>query len=613
MESVQQVRNALIVDSVERQAADTPQAVAAIENFRRLTYEELDARANQLAHLLIERGVGKEALVAICMRRSLEFIVAALGILKAGAAYLPLDPDYPAQRLSMLLNDSATRLVLANQSSARQVPSGGWDLVVVDEVGSVAARYPRSKPDTNTGSQDLAYVIYTSGSTGRPKGVEITHSNLANLVQWHQRAFSISRSDRATFQASPGFDAAVWEIWPYLAAGACVQIMDDQTRTAPQALRDWMVQNRITISFLPTALAEPMLDLAWPKETMLRVLLTGADTLHRRPPSGLPFEFVNNYGPTECTVVSTSGVVPPGSQEADRPTIGTPLDNVQVYVVDEQMQRVPAGTPGELLIGGAGVGRGYLHLPELTAQKFIADGFGDIPNSRLYRTGDLVRQLPSGELAFLGRIDDQIKIRGYRIEPAEITASLNNHPSVNASIVVAQSDASGEQRLVAYIMATPGSHPQAGELRQALAEKLPDYMIPSLFVQVDRLPLSANGKVDRSALPLPTDENTLREDLYTAPESEMQERVATIVAKLLNVARVGIDDNFFYRGGHSLLGAQLIARISDIFGVELSLLSVFEDPTVRGISAGIERLFLERLESMSEDEAQRLLATPDGD
>jgi amino acid adenylation domain-containing protein len=612
MSSLEHTTATSVIDLVASRTLDDSQAIAVVEGYRQLTYAELDGRANQLAQLLREKGVGSNVVVGLCMRRSQEFIVAALGILKAGGAYLPLDPDYPANRLKMLLSDSGTQLVVTHSSSAPHVPAGNWQMIVLDPANTATALHPRVPPEVEIGPDDLAYVIYTSGSTGHPKGVEVTHANLMNLVQWHIRAFSVSQGDRATFQASPGFDAAVWEVWPYLAAGASIYLIDERVRTNPEPLRDWFVANRITISFLPTALAEQMLEVSWPQDASLRFLLTGADTLRRRPQPGLPFSLVNNYGPTEGTVVSTSAIVAPAAHSADLPTIGRPIDHVQAYVVDERLQLVPEGTPGELLIGGANVARGYRNLPEVTTQKFITDTFSGNPNGRLYRTGDLVRFLPNGEIAFLGRVDDQIKIRGYRIEPEEVISALKTHSDVENSVVIARMDPSGEKRLVAYVVAREGAPLSASTLRKELAERLPDYMIPSAFMQLESLPVSANGKLDRAKLPVPSSENILQEDAYEAPQSEIQERLAGIVASLLGVKRVGIDDNFFNMGGHSLLGAQMIARISDIFGVELSLLSVFEDPTVRGMSAEIERLFLAKLESMSEDEAQRLLAAQDG-
>lgn len=593
-------------DLVGAKANAMPHAIAVVAADKQLTYGELNARANQLAHLLRSFGVGPDSRVGLCVRRSVDLVIGALGILKAGGAYVPLDPAYPSNRLSMLLEDSDARLLVTQSSVASQLPPGNWRTVMLDSDAEVV-KYPSVAPVSEAKAEDLAYVIFTSGSTGRPKGVQITHANLLNLVFWHQRTFKITPADRATLQASPGFDAAVWELWPYLAAGASLYLVDEEVRNAPESLRDWMTAKGITISFLPTAIAQYMIDLQWPSESLLRVLLTGADTLYRHPPANLPFAFVNNYGPTECTVVATSGTVASGIGRDELPSIGSPIDNTQVYVVDASLNPVPAGAQGELLIGGRSVARGYLNLPDLTAEKFIPDPFSKDPAARLYRTGDLGRYLPNGEIAFLGRIDEQIKIRGYRIEPQEISAVLERHPAVKTSLVAAHTDVSGEKRLVAYVVATGDGRLKAGALRKFLSDYLPDYMTPSTFVQLEVMPLSAHGKLDRACLPEPTEENTLQDDSYEAPRSPIEERVASIVETLLGVKRVGIDDDFFNMGGHSLLGAQMVVRIRDAFGVALSLRSLFDDPTVRGMSAEIERLILEKLESMTEDEAQRLL------
>src|ERR1700681_1835257 len=416
-------------DLVQLQASATPDAVALVSGNRHLTYRELNARANQLAHRLRSLGIGPDVPVGLCMERSVELPIAALGILKAGGAYVPLDPSYPSRRLSMLLEDSGTPVVVTQPGVAGRLPAGKWETVVLDEDELGGSGVDSTElPGANTTPENLAYIIFTSGSTGRPKGVQITHGSLNNLVTWHQHAFNVSPVDRATLLASPGFDAAVWEIWPYLAAGASLYVVDEAVRTAPEALRDWIVRTGITISFLPTVLAESIIGLQWPPESAFRVLLTGADTLRRYPPHDLPFALINNYGPTECTVVATSGRIcsEESSQESrdkqsnDLPSIGRPIDNVSVYVVDENLQRVPDGTAGELLIGGRGVGRGYLDAPELNAEKFVPDLFGGDSDARLYRTGDLGRILPDGQIAFMGRIDDQIKVMGHRIEPNEI-------------------------------------------------------------------------------------------------------------------------------------------------------------------------------------------------
>lgn len=603
-----------ISDLIRVRATARPDAVAVTQGAKHLTYRELDDRADQLASRLRASGARSEVPVALCMQRSMELVVGALGILRAGTAYVPLDPTFPASRLAMLLEDSAVPLVVTQPEIAEQLPAGKWRTIVLDEnglsnallSGSTCSGATDAKPD------NLAYIIFTSGSTGRPKGVQITHANLLNLIGWHNHAFNVTHSDKATIHASPGFDAAVWELWPYLAAGASVHVVEDTIRTSPERLRDWMVATGITISFLPTALAESMIGLSWPAETSLRFLLTGADTLRHCPPAGLPFAFVNNYGPTECTVVATSGTVPCGAQSEMLPTIGRPIENVQAYIVDEALNRVPGGTAGELVVGGAGVGRGYLNLPELTSQQFVPDRFSGVEGARLYRTGDLARILPDGQIAFLGRKDEQIKIRGYRIEPAEITAVLGRHPAIRSGFATA-AEGSGEKRLLAYIVLAPDARLSAIELREFLGHHLPDYMVPSAFVKITHLPITTNGKVDRAALPKPTPENTLEDHPFENPQSEVETWLANFLSSLLRVSRVSRDDNFFNLGGHSLMGAQLIAKVQQTFDVELTLRGLFDHPTVRDISSEIENLIQAKLNVLSDDEAQRILeSSPSG-
>jgi amino acid adenylation domain-containing protein len=512
----------------------------------------------------------------------------------------------------MLLEDSGAPLLVTQSGVAEKLPARKCQTIVLDENGGMTAGSPEVPPATDTKAENLAYIIFTSGSTGRPKGVQVTHANLLNLIGWHQNAFKVTSADRATMHASPGFDASVWEIWPYLAAGASVHVIDEAVRATPERLRDWMVDHGITISFLPTALAEAMIDLRWPHETALRTLLTGGDVLGRRPPSGLPFALVNNYGPTECTVVATSGTVQPAGPAEGLPAIGRPITNTQIYIVDDQLRRVPAGRPGELLIGGVGVSRGYLNLPESTAEKFVPDPFSSEPGARAYRTGDVGRFLPDGQIAFMGRIDEQIKIRGYRIEPHEISTVLDRHPSIRASCVSSYSDGSAEMRLVAYVVPTQGARPTPRELRKFLGDYLPDYMIPSTFVQVPELLVSLGGKLDRAALPKPSPENILDDDSFEAPQSQIEERLASFMTVLLRVPRVGRDDNFFTLGGHSLMGAQMVAKIQDTFGVELSLRSIFDHPTLREMSSEIEKVIHTRLAAMSEEEARQILQSQDG-
>jgi amino acid adenylation domain-containing protein len=591
----------------EAQVERTPDASAVAGNDEQLTYSQLNRRANQVAHYLRGRGVGPEVLVGICLSRSVEMVVGSLGILKAGGAYLPLDPAYPPERLSFLLKDSAISLLITQRHIAENLPRNSVEAVFLDGAELNSGQQRDGNCETAVTAENLAYVIYTSGSTGKPKGVEITHGSLLNLVRWHQKTFDVTPDDRASLLASVGFDAAVWETWPYLSAGASLHLPDEVTRLSPDQLRDWIVKNEITIGFLPTALAERLMILEWPASTKLRILLTGGETLRHYPSGKLPFKLVNNYGPTECTVVATSGFVPPGICSAVLPTIGRPIENTQVYILDEKLQPVPAGVAAELYIGGAGVARGYRHQPDLTEEKFIRDPFSK-PGARLYRTGDVARHLSNGEIAYLGRIDDQIKVMGYRIEPNEIVAALDRHPSVQASVLVAREDAHGERHLVAYVVLNSGSAPSAGDLRRFLGNELPEYMVPAIFVQLAELPLTENGKIDRSALPAPDSENTLRDQAFTAPRTIVEERLAAILCSLLELDQVSVYDNFFFLGGHSLLGTQLIAQIRNGFGVEIALRKLFEAPTVAELSSEIERLILARVEAMSEDEVQRLLA-----
>jgi amino acid adenylation domain-containing protein len=509
-----------------------------------------------------------------------------------------------------MLNDAQTPVVLTKQHFADRLPGGRWRVINLDV--DVLPSCPASSPNSAISEKDLAYVIYTSGSTGQPKGVEITHDSLLNLVFWHQRTFGVKPSDRATQLVSPGFDAAVWELWPYLTAGASVHVLDDALRSEPEALRNWLVTERINISFIPTPLAERLIALEWPPETSLRILLTGADTLRSYPSATLPFSLVNNYGPSECTVVATSGIVPSEVHPDVLPTIGRAIANTQVYILDEQLLPVPVGESGEIYIGGAGLARGYLNSPELTAEKFIPNPFCSKPNARLYRTGDLGRYLPDGQIAFLGRIDDQIKIQGYRIEPNEIVAALNEHQAIQASAVVARERIGGDKYMIAYLALTRGSQITVAALRDFLRRRLPEYMLPWVFVRLESLPLTSNGKVDRASLPAPSAENTIADGAYIASNTLVEGRLVGILAKLLRIDQLGINDNFFLLGGHSLLAAEMIASIRDAFGVDLPLRAIFESPTAAGLSTKIAKSLLEKVNAMTPEEVSEALAQGPG-
>ncbi|HVI08027.1 MAG TPA: non-ribosomal peptide synthetase [Candidatus Binatia bacterium] len=579
---------ACVFHLVEKLSQATPGAAAISSWGEVVTYGELNRRANVLARHLRSLGVGPETLVGVFMERSAASVLASLAIFKAGGAYLPLDPALPEQRLAFMLADSQVTAVVCSAGLRARLPQGPWAIVVPEELNSTEEC---GDARAEVSGENLAYVIYTSGSTGQPKGVEITHASLMNLVNWHLRAFEVKATDRACFQAAVGFDAAVWEVWPYLACGASIAIPDEATRNNPAAMRDWLIETRVTITFLPTAIAERMLALEWPADTALRFLLTGADALHKRPPKGLPFTLVNNYGPTEGTVVATSGTVT-ADASAGLPTIGRAIDKTEIHLLDEKMEPVFDGGVGEIYIGGAGVARGYRNNAALTAERFVRHPGTGV---RLYRTGDLARFLPNGELEFLGRVDEQVKIRGFRVEPGEIVSALNSVAGVVSSAVAPLGGSNGDKRLAAYLVLSAEAQVNVAQLREALARRLPDYMVPSVFGRVSALPLTRNGKVDYAALPALNEANTLPETKFVAPQTIVERRLAAILAPLLHVDRVSAKDNFFLLGGHSLLGTQLITKIKESFDVELSLLSLFDHPTLEEMSVEVENLILAKI------------------
>jgi amino acid adenylation domain-containing protein len=579
-----------VLDLVRSQAAANPEALAVAHGSARLSYGQLDAQANQLAHHLTSLGVQTEAVVGLCLDNSIQFIVAALGVLKAGAAYLPLDPTYPLERQYLMLKEAGAFLLITDSHHLPRFANGPCNTVDIDDESHLLNTSSATDPAITVTPNMLAYLIYTSGSTGKPKAVEVTHGNLMNLVLWHQRVFDISPEDRAPFMASVGFDAAVWEVWPYLTAGASLHLLSEKSiYTLPQALRNWLLDQKITIGFVPSPLAEQMLRLEWPPEAPLRILLTGADTLHEYPSPHLPFRLVNNYGPTECTVVTTWGIVESVPHGGFPPSIGKPIDKMQVYILDANLEPVPAGTTGEMYVGGAGVARGYRNDPELTAQKFVRNPF-NLNADRLYLTGDFGYFLDDGRIIFAGRADDQVKIGARRVQTDEIVAVLGRHPAVQASVVVAREDATGNKSLAAYVVAKPHAELILRDLREFLRTFLPEYMVPTIFIQMDELRLTSHGKVDRQALPTPTGENTLRDEVFTPPQSELEAQLEAIIKGLLGTNDLGVNDNFFMLGGNSFLGIQLIARVRETFGVEVPLRTLFEAPTIAELSARIAQL-----------------------
>lgn len=596
----------LVSEQISDLGRNFPHSIALSCGEERLSYAELNRRANRFAGYLKRIGLAEGETVAICLERSCDWIVAALGIMRASAAYVPLDSAWPDSRLRFAVQDSGATVLVARTAllDRLQVKARGVDPCrdawAIGAAPGVALEPVR--PDS------LANVIYTSGSTGVPKGVEITHANLDHLVHWHRDAFKVTPEDRASHLAGLGFDAAGWEVWPSLAAGATVCIAHDGVRCSPELLQQWIIRERVTIAFVPTVHALPMMAMEWPTTTSLRLLLTGGDVLHRAPAVELPFQVVNNYGPTECTVVATFSVLKPGSHGA--PPIGRPIAGASVYLLSEDGEQVPDGSTGEIYIGGGGVGRGYRNLPDLTARCFLSDPFIGAPNARMYRTGDFGIRRPDGEIEFRGRRDRQTKIRGQRIELDEVGVALTDCPAVEFAVAVSRTLAGGENELVAHVLPKRNAAvPTGRELRQHLSQRLPDCMIPVKFVRLHELPLSPNGKIDFGLLAMPTPGNLLADDAVVpaAAPKPIEEKLLTMMRQVLRNNAVRANDNFFLAGGHSLLAMQLVMRMRDVFGVEMTIRQLFDAPTVASLALLVESTLIENIHSMTEEEAERQL------
>jgi amino acid adenylation domain-containing protein len=490
-------------------AETSPDATALSHGSVSITYAELDMRSNQLASFLRSLGVGPDAPVAICLERSFDYAIATLAVWKAGGAYLPLDPESSAEYREFIIQDAQVQVLITHSAvDFRDGFSKARYVVDLDSSAGLIAREQTVCPIPNLKRDNLACISYTSDSMGEPIGIEVTHGNLLNLIFWHRRTFAVTAADRASHLAGPACDAAMWELWPYLTAGATVALTDERARTSPVMLRDWLVAHEITMAFVPAMLAEPMLAAQWSPNCNLRFLLAGAETLHRYPASDLPFTVINNYGPSECTVVATSGAVTPAGSDRTLPPIGASIANTQIYLLDEKQRRVPNGAVGEIYIGGTGVARGYRNRPALTAEKFLPNPFvtsvtevNQAQDARMFRTGDLGCQLPDGRIAFRGRVENHAEIRGHRIDLDEITSVLQRHPRVDSCAVAVIEGAVREQCLVAYVVPDNGTPAlRTSELREFLAHRLPSFMVPALFTTVSELPLDSNGRLDRAAL-----------------------------------------------------------------------------------------------------------------
>ncbi len=587
-------------DQFARIAQQQPDALAVSDAHGSLTYRELNQRASCLAARLQNLGAAPGAIIGVCLPQSVDLVVALLAVLKTGAAYLPMDPTYPAERLAFMVGDADVRLLVTTQRHAPLFSATPTRVVQLeDETETAALDVPKSSSPTSVDA--LAYLIYTSGSTGVPKGVPIRHRNLANLVAWHRQAYAVTPQDRATQLASPAFDACVWELWPYLTTGASIHVPDSDVRVSPARLVSWFADRRITLSFIPTPLAEALMDETWPA-TNLRAILTGGDRLRRWPGHRLPCPLFNHYGPTESTVVATCGPVPLDPDGYASPAIGRPIANTEVYVLDAHRQPAPIGVAGELYLGGTGLAEGYHGRNELTAEKFVSDLFDHLNERKLYRTGDLVRWREDGQLDYLGRLDQQVKIRGHRIEPGEIEAVLNEHPAVRESLVLGREDATGQTQLIAYYVLQSGhAAPASTALTALLHRRLPSYMVPVACQPLDEWPLTVNGKIDRNRLPAPA---ASTESQAVQPRPGLESTIAGVWSEVLGCPRPGVYDDFFALGGHSLRAAQVVARLNATLPASLTVRHLFEHSTIAGLATLIEQTSAARAQPSPSAEAE---------
>ena len=592
---VRQPAQLFVHEMFAEQVRRAPHALALVDGDRRMTYAELDAKAEALASRLRGAGVGPEVVVALCAERTLEMVVATVAVPRTGGAYLPLDSTHPPGRLAFMITDSQSVVLLTQKKLASALPHTGLRVFLLDDEASweqVPAVSAAAAGPVKVQPANSVYIIYTSGSTGTPKGCVITHGSLANVVHWHHAWSGEGPGHRASQAAAPAFDGTVFEIWPCLTSGGSIHVLDDDTRLSPPQLVQWMARNEINFSYLPTALSEAVVSEPWPAGVKFKALHTAGDRLRRRPDPSLPFAFYNLYGPTEITVLASGQLVEPSGEGL--PPIGRPIANTRLQLVDRALRPVPVGVAGEIVIGGPGVARGYLRRPELTAERFIPDPFAERwgeTGARLYRSGDAARWLPDGQIDFIGRLDQQVKIRGLRIELGEIETALGDHPGVQQCAVLVREDTPGDKALVAYLAPREGYEPDIRELRSALAHSLPSFMVPAAFVILPTLPLSANGKIDRAALPAPSRAAAADREIV-APRTPAETALCQIWAQVLGRDRVSIHDNFFELGGDSILCIQVVSRAQQ-GGLPLSARDVFQHQTVAELAVAAEALAAE--------------------
>ncbi len=568
----------IIQDVFAEQVRRNPNAIAVDFEGQRLTYQELDEKSSQLGHYLKKKGVGPEMVVGLCVDRSLEVVVGLLGILKAGGAYMPLDPYYPKDRLSYMIAHSRVRQVISVSSLAENLPNFDGEYIYLDKEWQAIEDQSCKMPDNDVAPENLAYIIYTSGSTGRPKGVMLTQKGLVNLVQAQIKAFHIRPDSRVLQYASFSFDASVSEIFMALAAGATLYMISRETMLSQSGLLAALQKNEITTITLPPSILAVLPEAELPK---LETIISAGEACTKNIVNrwNKAHRFINAYGPTESTVCTTCNAVA-GIVDRDNIPIGGPIDNLKVYVVDQNMNPAPIGVPGELLIGGIGLARGYFDRPDLTAQKFIPNPWADSPGERLYRSGDLVRYLADGTVEFISRVDHQVKIRGLRVELGEIEAVLDEHENVESAVVLALRDKGGEHRLAGYYISRNGRDIPGNELSAFLSSKLPPYMVPAVFQRMDEFPLTQNKKIDRKSFPNPFFRNELNRTDIVKPKNDIERTIAEAWRKVLNINQISINDNFFEIGGHSLIMIKLHAVLEESLDTKLSVVELFQYPTI---------------------------------
>jgi amino acid adenylation domain-containing protein len=576
----------------EQQADRKPDSIAIQLGSDGMTYRELDRRSNQLARILLRYQLQPDSLVAVCFERSLEMIVSMLAILKAGAGYLPVDPSYPVERIKMILEDANPSIILTQQALAANLQQTAAPIVCVDKEQASIAREDPARLTSIARPDDLAYVIYTSGSTGKPKGVMVTHHNVSRLLKSTESWFNFDSTDVWTLFHSSAFDFSVWEIWGCLLTGGRLVCVPYWVTRSPGDFYSLLASERVTVlNQTPAAFYQiiQVEDSGSVKPLALRYVIFGGEALNfanlrpwfdrhgdRKP------QLINMYGITETTVhVTYRPVTVQDALTETRSLIGTPIPDLRLYLLDSQLRPAPAGAVGEIFVGGAGVARGYLNRPQLTAERFVADPFAGQPGALMYKSGDLARALENGDIEYLGRGDMQVKIRGFRIELGEIEATLVEHPGVQQAVVSARRDAPGEPKLVAYFVEKVAGSPTANELREFLKARLPEHMVPYAYVPLDALPLTINGKVDRTALPPPTVAAPAEPE---AASTQLEQVILDIWGQTLGTQRIGLGDNFFDLGGDSLLLATVHTALQKKLKIEISITDLFEFPTVRSLA-----------------------------